>query len=112
MVEIQANFATYKAISTVAPKAEPKTGEAVERSADRTIHDTVDISGGGGKVANLARSRELANEIRSRPVDENFATELRKALEDVFRITRLFKESLRIAGLFKENIKAAFKTRL
>ena len=99
MVEIQSFFTNSKIASTVAgrtpmlaPKAEPKVDEEESRPADRTIHDTVDISGGGGKMANLARGRELASEIRSKSVDENFATDLRKALEDVFRIIRLFRK--------------------
>ena len=87
-------------VPTPLPKAETKASEEL-RPADRTIHDTVDISGDGGQVVNLTRSRELANEIRSRSADENFVTDLRKALEDVFRITRLFKEA----------VKTAFQTR-
>jgi len=104
MVEIQSLFANLKTASTVAsraptplPKVESKASDEELRPADRAIHDTVDISGDGGKMVNLTRSRELANEIRSGSADENFAADLRKALEDVFRITRLFKEAIQTA---------------
>ncbi len=64
-------------------------------SADRTVHDRVDLSGAGQGMVNLARGQELASEIRSKPIDESFVADLRKAMEDIFRITRLFTESIR-----------------
>lgn len=107
MVEIQSLSSGTKGTSTVGrraptplPKGDPKAGLEEPGLAGRTIHDTVDISGDGAKAVNLSRGRELASEFRSKSADRDFATDLRKALEDIMRITRLFRES----------IKAAFKT--
>jgi len=65
--------------------------------AGRTIADTVKLSGGGQKVVNLARGQELAEQARTAPVDENYAANLFKAQEDIFRITRLFTETIKAA---------------
>ena len=67
--------------------------------AARTVHDTVTLSEGGQKFVNLARGREVAEEIRAAPVDKDFAANLAKALEDIFRITRLFTETIKMAFL-------------
>ena len=63
--------------------------------AERTIHDTVTLSDGGQKIVNLARGGELAREIRAAPVDKDFTVNLLKAQEDIFRITRLFSETIK-----------------
>ncbi len=65
--------------------------------AARTIHDTVTLSGGGQKIVNLARGGELAKEIRAAPLDKDFAASLLKAQEDIFRINRLFSETIKTA---------------
>ena len=68
--------------------------------AGRFIHDTVEISDSANTIINLARDDELGAELRSKsrePVDENFASDLKKALQDIFRITRLFKETIKAA---------------
>ena len=65
--------------------------------AERTIRDTVTLSEGGQKILNLARGQELAKEIRAAPADENFKDILSKALDDIYRIIRLFTESVKAA---------------
>ncbi len=69
------------------------TGEPVP--ADRTVRDTVTLSEGGQKIVNLARGGELAREIRVAPVGEDFAANLLKAQEDIFRINLLFSETIK-----------------
>ncbi len=69
------------------------TGEQVP--AERTIRDTVTLSEGGQKIVNLARGGELAREIRTAPVGEDFAANLLKAQEDIFRINLLFSETIK-----------------
>lgn len=68
--------------------------------AGRVIHDTVEISGSASTIINLARSDELGAELRSKTVDDNFASDLKKALQDIFRITRLFTETIKAAFKF------------
>lgn len=60
-----------------------------------TLKDTVTLSEGGQKIVNLGRGQELADQVRNAPDDENFSATLRKATQDVFRISRLFGETLR-----------------
>ncbi len=67
--------------------------------AGRTVHDTVTLSEGGQNIVNLARGDELAEEIRAAPVDKDFAAKLFTAREDIFRITRLFTETIKSAIL-------------
>lgn len=83
---------TSKAKGTGIGAGEPAPGE-------RTFRDTVTLSEGGQKIVNLARGQELAEEIRSAPVDKNFLAKLFKAQEDIFRITRLFIETFKAAFL-------------
>ena len=71
--------------------------------AERTVRDTVTLSEGGQKIINLARGREFAEEIRAAPVDKDFAANLAKAMEDIFRITRLFTETIKMAFLGRRN---------
>lgn len=65
----------------------------------RTVNDTVTLSGSGQKIVNLARGQELASEIRTAPVDKDFAASLFKAQQDIFRIGRLFTETIKAAFL-------------
>ncbi|NQU61723.1 MAG: hypothetical protein HQ512_11385 [Rhodospirillales bacterium] len=65
--------------------------------AARTVFDTVKLSDGGQKIVNLARGQELAKEFRNAPLDEDYAANLLKAQEDIFRITRLFTETIKAA---------------
>lgn len=94
--------------SKAAPGPEP--GKATEEDSARTIRDTVSLSAGGQKIVNLARGQELAAEIRNAPLDENFEGTLARALEDVFRITRLLFETLK-AGFdsFRSAFRSAFR---
>ena len=82
-----------------APSFTASAGEDEDAGAptlgQRTIHDTVTLSEGGQKYINLARGRDLAQEIRNAPTDESFEDKLKKALNDIFRIVRLFTETLK-----------------
>ena len=85
--------------TTSAPSTS-KNGSAGEPArGERTVRDTVTLTEGGQKIVNLARGRELAEEIRAAPVDKNFLANLFKAQEDIFRITRLFRETFKAAFL-------------
>ncbi len=88
-------------VSGVLPKSTPKSDENTPEPGGRVIHDRVEISGSSESMVNLSRGQDLADEIRAKPVDANFASDLRKALEDIFRITRLFAETIK--GLFQIN---------
>lgn len=81
------------ALSTQSANKDKTSGEPAP--GGRTIFDTVTLSGSGQKIVNLARGQELAEEIRAAPVDKDFAANLFKAQEDIFRITRLFTETLK-----------------
>ena len=101
MVDIQSNpdsarAAFVAASGASAAKPAPKAEASDEKTSNRAINDTVELSD-GAKIVNLARGHELAEEIRSKPIDENFAADLDKAVNDVFRITNLFKETLKAA---------------
>lgn len=72
------------------------TSDASE-SVPRTHQDTVTLSQGGQDIVNLGRGLDLAKEIRSAPVDENFAEKLEAATKDVFRISNLFAEVIKTA---------------
>ena len=78
-----------------APRAGEGGGEAAP--AGRAVRDTVTLSEGGHKIVNLARGQELAREIRAAPVDKDFFANLLKAQEDIFRIMRLFGETIKAA---------------
>jgi len=81
--------------------AAPSADKSPENTAlaERTVLDTVTLTEGGQKIVNLARGRELADQIRSAPVDENFAANLVKAQEDILRINTLFTETIKTAFL-------------
>ena len=79
----------------VTPASFANKGAGRPAPAERTIHDTVTLSDGGQKIVNLARGGELAREIRAAPVDKDFTVNLLKAQEDIFRITRLFSETIK-----------------
>ncbi|OEJ64681.1 hypothetical protein [Magnetovibrio blakemorei] len=70
------------------------TPEATQHDA---IHDTVSLSAGGEKIVNLNRGQELSQQIKNAPVDKDFAENLRKSTEDVFRITKLFTQTVKSA---------------
>lgn len=61
----------------------------------RAVHDTVSLSDGGHKIVNLNRAAELGTQIKDAPVDKDFADNLMQASNDVFRIGRLFTQSIR-----------------
>jgi len=67
----------------------------------RDIHDTVDLSAEGQKAVNLAHGQALADEILCAPTDDSFAAKLQRASEDIFRIGRLFLESLKANFFFR-----------
>lgn len=95
MVEISPIFAALiPSIKTPAGDGKDSDLQPANREIrDREIHDTVELSGGGPKMVNLARGRELAAEIRSKPVDEDFFKFLADAMKDIFRISKLFGET-------------------
>lgn len=64
-----------------------------------TTRDTVNLSG-GHDIVNLARGTELADQMRNAPVDETYASDLFNAGQDVFRISRLFNETLKAIARF------------
>lgn len=85
----------------LAPKSTTKTTTETAASRADAIHDTVTLSEGGHKIVNLSRGQELAKQIRTAPADENFSATLRKASQDIFRITRLFGETLKASFTFR-----------
>lgn len=82
-----------KGVSGVSAGTEKTPAEAL--SKERTIHDTIELSENGQKIINVARGFDLANEFKKAPVDENFQSNLQKAQEDIFRISRLFGETVK-----------------
>ena len=76
--------ASSKADATKAPTA-----------LDRTLQDTVELSAGAEKIVNLNRGAQLAESVKDAPVVKDFAITLRQATEDVFRITKLFGQTVR-----------------
>lgn len=75
----------------------PTSFETETSPAERAVHDVVTLSEGGQKIVNLARSQELAADLRQETDPVVFASKLRQALEDIRRITRLFAEVLKAA---------------
>lgn len=57
----------------------------------REIHDTVEISG-GGKIVNLARGYDLAQQVRNEKDPEKVRELVREGSSDIKRIGRLFQE--------------------
>ncbi|MEG3617315.1 hypothetical protein V5T82_02500 [Magnetovibrio sp. PR-2] len=64
---------------------------------DRTVNDTVSLSGDAQKIVNLNRGQSLAEDLRTAPVDAEFAKSLETATSDVFRISELFNKTVRAA---------------
>ena len=61
----------------------------------RGDHDTIDLSEGGQKVINLARATELGAKLPNADTNPTeFSVALKRAYEDIERITRLFSEVL------------------
>lgn len=65
-------------------------GESQVGDAGRRVHDTVTLSDGAQKVVNLQRGAKLAEEAKSRTVDQDFARFLGDSMADIKRITKLF----------------------
>jgi len=104
MIEIRdffTNLFTARQSAGAGTTPAPSAGSAEDDDAgaptlgQRTVRDTVTLSEGGQKYINLARGQELAQEIRNAPTDGTFEATLKKALDDVFRVVRLFTESLK-----------------
>lgn len=69
---------------------------ARDTGARDTSQDTVTLSNAGGhRLVNLGRGQDLAQEIRNAPVDSSFAAKLFDAGQDIFRITRLFGQTVK-----------------
>ena len=68
-----------------------------DEGQDRTVNDTVTLSDGAQKIVNLNRGKSLADELRDAPVDQDFASNLENATNDVFRISELFNKTVRAA---------------
>jgi len=77
--------------SSPAPQADARAGDV----SGRLREDTVSLSAGGEKIVNLNRGATLEAEIKSAAVDETFADKLRRAVEDVFRVNAIFRQSSR-----------------
>lgn len=75
------------------PQAKP--GDEQKSTGLDTTKDTVSLSEEGQKIVNLARGEELADKVRNAPADGDFAATLSDASRDVFRIARLFGETIR-----------------
>ena len=82
---------------TLALPAAKGEGGGEAAPTGRAVRDTVTLSVGGHKIVNLARGQELAAEIRAAPIDDDFFANLKKAQEDIFRIIRLFGETIKAA---------------
>jgi|GEM_PF-2017374 len=83
-----------------APARAPASNDAPSKNdagADRTVHDTVTLSEGGEKIVNLSRGQDLAQQLKEAPVDKAFTDNLKQGTDDVFRITRLFSETIKSA---------------
>ena len=89
-------------VSSTVPAPMPTTRAPAPRSTraaegaptDRTIQDTVRLSAGGEKVFNVARGLELARDFRQGGAGPDQAKALRLAVNDVFRITSQFTQSV------------------
>jgi len=82
--------------------AKPLGGQSPSSAGNNrfdTTRDTVKLSG-GHDVVNLARGQELAKQMRDAPVDDAYARDLFDAGQDVFRISRLFNETLKTIARF------------
>ncbi|MBL6946059.1 MAG: hypothetical protein ISR47_05435 [Rhodospirillales bacterium] len=91
----------YVSASSLTVTSLSATQETTITVRARSIHDTVDLSAEGQKAVNLAQGEKLADEIRYAPTDESFADKLEKAREDIFRIGRLFLETLKSSYFFR-----------
>lgn len=83
----------------VVSRTVPSRDDAAKSDAgtDRTVNDTVNLSEGGQKIVNLNRGQDLAQELKNAPVDQAFADTLKQGTDDVFRITKLFTETIKAA---------------
>jgi ribosomal protein L13E len=91
---------TASATAPPARAAAPRAQRPAEDAApDRTIQDVVTLSSGGEKVLNVGRGLELAKEFRQGGAGADQAKALRLAVDDVFRIT----------GRFTQSVNAGFK---
>lgn len=88
-----------RAVSSTQVPSGQVSSEAAK--SETTVHDTVSLSEGGQKIVNLNRGQELSQQIKNAPVDKDFAENLRKATQDVFRITELFTQSVKTAFNWK-----------
>ena len=97
-------FNTRHNINSVASKA-IKSGpmyastasQAEEEISQRIARDTITLSEGGQKFVNLERGNELSEEFRNSPVENDVAKILSSALDDIFRVIRLFTETIKTA---------------
>lgn len=72
------------------------TGDA----AARQVHDTVTLSDGAQKIVNLQRGTVLADEAKTRAVDQDYASFLGDAMADIRRIAKLFNGTF--SSFFKQ----------
>jgi len=68
-----------------------------DAAGDRTVRDTISLSADGQKIVNLNRGAELAADLKTQDVGLDFAKSLQKAFDDIFRIGRLFTETIKTA---------------
>ncbi|MHA1599121.1 MAG: hypothetical protein ACTSV1_10400 [Alphaproteobacteria bacterium] len=82
--------------STLHDAANRRKGDAdKDAPLDRTVRDTVSLSYSGQTIVNLNRGADLGKQIKDAAVDENFAARLKRATDDVFRINKLFGQTMR-----------------
>lgn len=74
-----------------------QNSSSVGSSPADTVNDTVSLSEGGQKIVNLNRGNDLAANMRKAPLDDSFQDSLRKATQDIMRISRLFGETIKAA---------------
>ena len=81
----------YGASAEFADQANKSGASDSEGASNRTVRDTIDISGEGQKIINLARGGELASALPDARVDRDaFNAALERAQEDIKRITTLY----------------------
>jgi len=73
------------------------TPKDAAETSQRTVQDTVSLSEGGQKIVNLNRGQDLSASLKDAPTDATFTDQLQKATEDVFRIMKLFSQTVRSA---------------
>jgi hypothetical protein len=91
MIE-QTQFQPTVATTPTRPR---QSGSENPAATERTITDTVDLSADGQKAINLNRGLEQANDIRAEKDPATLVEKLRQAMDDIFRVTKLFNQTFK-----------------